>query len=258
MTSGVSQIEGSSGAGLSTWATISGYGTEDSWGASTFVTKATLTDYDFTATGAAIGLRDRIELSVSKHKFDTGDTGTRLGLGEGYTFEQDVYGAKLRLIGDAVYGQNSWLPQIAVGVQHKSADDAPLLSALGAQDHEGTDYYISATKVFLAKSLILSGTARSTRANHFGLLGHGGDQDNRSVQFEGSAAYMMTHNLVLGADYRTKPDNLSFADEGDAHAAYLAWFPTKTLSLTAAYLDLGPIALQGGQNGLYGSVQVAF
>ena len=43
----------------------------------------------------------------------------RLGLGAGYTFHQDVFGAKVRLFGDVVYDQATYLPQVAVGVQYK-------------------------------------------------------------------------------------------------------------------------------------------
>ena len=47
--------------------------------------------------GAAVGIADRLELSYQHQWFDTGGAGARLGLGRGYTFEQDVFGAKLRL-----------------------------------------------------------------------------------------------------------------------------------------------------------------
>ena len=69
---------------------------------------------------------------------------------------------------------------------------------------------------------------------------------------------MLSKRFIVGADYRTKPNNLGFADEGDALAAYLAFFVNKNLSLTGAYVDLGEIALQGRQTGAYGSVQMAF
>jgi hypothetical protein len=36
----------------------------------------------------------------------------------------------------------------------------------------------------------------------------------------------------------------------------MAWFPSKNVSLTAAYVDLGDIALQGPQRGVYLSVQL--
>jgi hypothetical protein len=258
-TGGVSQVEGTGGAGLSNWATITGYGSRDSWGATAFHTRAALDDFDLRVTGAAMGVNNRVEVSYARQSFDTGDTGPVLGLRRGYTFEQDIVGAKVRLAGDLVFDQNSMMPQIAVGAQYKSASDPALVRALGATDHQGVDFYATATKLYLDKSLLLSASLRGTKANQTGLLGFGGpDGDSRSLQFEGSAVYMIAKDLVVGADYRTKPDNLSVFEEQDAAAAYVAWFPNKSVSLTGAVVDMGDIANQGGQTGVLGSVQIGF
>ncbi len=258
-TGGVSQAEGAGGAGLSTWSVITGYGTSASYGANAFYTQAQLPSFTLRSMGGAVGIKNRVEISYAKQEFDSGDTGPVLGLPQGYTFSQDILGAKVRVAGDAVYDQDSWMPQISVGAQYKKASDDALLTALGAADDEGVDVYVAATKVLLDKSLILSGALRGTKANQLGLLGFGGDQnDDYTVQFEGSAAYMVSRKVVVGADYRTKPNNLGFANEQDAKAAYIAYFPSKNVSLTAAYLDAGEVALQGNQSGAYGSIQVGF
>ncbi|MFC3051288.1 DUF3034 family protein [Kordiimonas pumila] len=258
-TGGVSQIEGAGGAGLSTWALISGYGSERGVGVNVHHTFVKLDDFTFNSTGVAIGLYDRVEVSLARQWFDTDDAGARLGLGEDFTFSQDIVGLKVRLFGDALYTQDSWLPQVAVGVQYKNASKAPILTAVGAQRDDDFDFYLTATKAILSKSLIASGAVRFTRANQFGLLGFGGvGADSYKPQFEGSLVYMLQHNLVLGADYRTKPDNLAFAEEGDSKAVYLAWFPNKFFSVTVAAVDLGPIALQGRQQGMYVSLQTGF
>jgi hypothetical protein len=39
---------------------------------------------------------------------------------------------------------------------------------------------------------------------------------------------------------------------------YVAWFPYKQLSLTAAYVDLGTIATEQSQSGLYLSLTTSF
>ncbi len=258
-TGGVSQIEGAGGAGLTTWALISGYGSDNSFGANAFYTQSNLPDFEFRAIGGSLGIADRVELSYANQQFDTGDTGPALGLPQGYTFEQDIFGAKVRIMGDAVYDQDSWKPQVSLGVNYKKANDAPLLTALGAADDEGMDYYISTTKIFLDKSLLIGGTLRATKANQFGLLGFGGDKnDDYKVEFEGSIAYLVSRKLVIGADYRTKPDNLGFAEEQDAAAIYAAYFPNKHISITGAYVDLGDIALRGKQDGAYLSLQLGF
>jgi len=260
-TGGVTQVEGSAGGGVSTWSLISGYGSEDSYGANAFYTRSKFNDFDLESTGAAIGVGNRFEVSYARQSFDTGEAGARLGLREGYTFEQDIVGAKLRLIGNAVYDQDTWVPQVSVGAQYKKIDrdDVAVVNFIGGARDEDVDFYASATKLFLDKNLLLSGTLRATRANQFGLLGFGGDlNDNRSLQFEGSAAYMINRKLVVGGDYRTKPDNLGFAEENDTAAAYIAYFPNKHISITLAGVDLGNVALQGRQRGAYISTQIGF
>ena len=259
LTGGVSTIEGSGGGGLATWAVTTGYGAGDGVGANVHATLVDLPDYEFRSAGVAVGLWDRVELSYAKQEFDTGDTGTLLGLGQGFTFSQDVYGVKVRLFGDAVYDADTWVPQVAVGVQHKVNDQGAIISAVGGQDDEGTDVYVAATKLFLAESLLVNGTLRWTEANQTGLLGFGGDAEgNPSLQFEGSVGWLLSPNLVVGAEYRTKPDNLGFAKEDDWMDLYAAWAINKHVSITAAYVDLGSIATFADQRGLYLSLQAGF
>jgi hypothetical protein len=145
-TGGVSDLEGAGGGGLATWALISGYGTRDALGANGHFTYIDLGSYSLWTEGVTVGLFDRVELSYAYQTFDTEDVGAKLGLGKGYTIDQDVVGAKIKLVGDAVYDQDSLLPQIAVGVQYKHNDKGPLISAIGAKSADGTDFYVSATK----------------------------------------------------------------------------------------------------------------
>ncbi len=254
LTGGVSTIEGSGGGGLATWAVTTGYGAGDGIGANVHATWVDLPDYQFRSAGVAVGLWDRVELSWAQQEFDTGATGALLGLGSGFTFTQDVYGVKVRLFGDAVYDADTWVPQVAVGVQHKVNDQGAIISAVGGEDDEGTDFYVAATKLFLAESLL-----GWTEANQTGLLGFGGDAEgDPSLQFEGSVGWLLSPNLVIGAEYRTKPDNLGFAEEDDWMDVYAAWALNKHLSITAAYVDLGSIATFEDQRGLYLSLQAGF
>ena len=62
----------------------------------------------------------------------------------------------------------------------------------------------------------------------------------------------------MGGEYRTKPDNLRFARESDWWDLFVAWFPTKNLSATLAYVDLGSIAGRKRQQGVYLSLQAGF
>jgi hypothetical protein len=257
LTGGVSSLEGAGGGGLATWALVTGYETREGVGGNVHATGVALSDYTLRSVGAAAGFYDRVELSYARQAFDTGKTGAKLGIGSGYTFHQDVYGGKLRLFGDAVYDQDRLIPQVAVGVQYKANDRGGLVRALGARDDDGVDYYVAATKVLLGQSLVLNGTVRATKANQTGLLGFGG-QHGYTAQFEGSAGYLVSKRLLVGAEYRTKPDNLAFAREDDAFDLYAAYAVNKHLSVTAAYVDLGDIATFRNQRGLYLSLQAGF
>jgi len=258
-TSGVSQIEGAGGGGLVPWALITGYGTRDSVGANVHYTLGYLPDFTLHSTGASVGVLDRVELSYAHQWFDTRQVGAKLGLGAGYQFQLDVVGAKVRLFGNAVYDQDSWVPQVAAGVQLKTNNQHATLRAIGARSSSGADFYLAATKLFLAESLLLNVTVRATEANQFGLLGFGGDRGHGySAQFEGSAALLLTRNLAVGAEVRTKPDNLGFAREGTAYDAFAAYFINKNVSATLGVVALGSVARQSGQTGLYFSLQGGF
>jgi len=255
-TGGVSQVEGAGGGGLATWAMITGYGTRDSVGLNVHYTAVLLPDYALQSPGISVGLWDRLELSYAWQAFDTQNTGAQLGLGTGYTFHQNIFGAKLKLIGDAVYDQDDWLPQISIGLQHKENDRGAIIAAVGGKGSVGTDYYVSASKLFLAQSLLVNATLRETKANQFGILGFGGDKHNDySSQFEGSAAYLFSKRFAVGAELRSKPSNLGIAHEGAAWDLFAAYFFSKNLSMTAAYADLGNIVIHNSQHGAYLSLQ---
>lgn len=259
LTNGVSTVDGAAGGGLANWAVIAGNETRDGIGGSAHATLVALPDFTLKSYGAAVGVFDRLEVSYAHQSFDTRAAGAALGLGRGFTFAQDVVGAKLRIAGDAVWGQDSLLPQISIGVQHHIADKAAVIHAVGGRESEGTDLYVAATKLLLAQSLVLNGTVRFTKANQFGLLGFGTDGRNaRTAQFEGSAGYMLSSRLVVGGEYRTKPDRLGFAQEDDAYDLFAAWAVQRHVSLTAAYVDLGDIATVKNQRGLFLSLQTAF
>lgn len=269
LTGGVSSVEGVAGGGLSPWAVTGSYATRGQFGGTAFVSAAETQDYSLRIVGAALTWSDRVEVSVARQDFDTARTGAALGL-PGLHLKLDVLGAKLRLAGDAVLDSDRWMPQIAVGVQHKRLDAgglAPTLAALGAQ-REGTDLTLSATKLFLAESLLANLTLRATKANQNGLLGFGGSAHDRlRWQPELSLALLLSRHWVVGLEYRAMPDNLNPSALGDGLRAddwsdlFVAWAPNKQLSVTLAYVDLGPIVpavAARRQQGAYLSLQGAF
>lgn len=258
LTGGVSSLEGAGGGGLATWATITGYGAADGIGANAHATLVAAPDFTLKSAGAAAGFYDRFEVSYARQRFDTGAAGAKLGLGRGFAFDQDVLGAKARLFGDAVYGE-PWLPQVAVGAQLKHNDRGAVVRAVGARNNDGLDLYLAATKVVLSQSLVVNGAVRLTKANQTGLLGFGGDRsDAYAPQVEGTLGYLVSKRLVLGAEYRSKPDNLAFARENDWFDLFAAYAFDKHLSVTLAYADLGSIATFRNQRSLYLSLQAGF
>jgi hypothetical protein len=263
-TGGVSQLEGAGGGGLVPWALITGYGSRDSWGANAHVTHVSVQDYALDAYGVALGIADRVELSLATQDF----RGSLAPL-EALRIRQDIVGIKLKLYGDAVYDQDRAMPQLAAGLMYKRNKGVGGLGALGidkvkqlgAKDDKGVDAYLAATKILLDSSLLLNGTVRLTKANQMGLLGFGGDKGNSyEPVLELSGAYLANRHLVAGLEYRQKPHKLGVDNEKAYYDAFVAWFPNKNVSVTAAYAVLGDITVFNPkrQKGFYLSLQAGF
>ena len=86
-----------------------------------------------------------------------------------------------------------------------------------------------------------------------GLLGFGSAKHDRSVLIELSSAVLFNQHLAVGVEYRQKPDNLGL-QESNWRDVFVAWFPYKHVSVTAAYIDFGAIAALPKQTGWYLSV----
>jgi hypothetical protein len=271
LTGGVSSIDGAAGGGLTPWAVTASYATAGEIGATAFVTRAKTGDYGLWTCGAAVGIHDRVELSLARQDLDTQDNLAPLGLG-GLHLKQDIFGVKVRLLGDAVLDSDTLMPQVAVGIErkktHAGALGPTLFGPLGASD-SGTDVYVSATKLFLAEGVLVNLTLRATKANQNGLLGFGGAQSRRTrLQPELSVAKLLAKNLAVGVEFRAKPDHLHESvlgagalKEDDWKDVFVAWAPSKQVSLTAAWVDLGRIApavQPRRQTGAYLSAQFAF
>jgi hypothetical protein len=282
LTGGVSSIDGAAGGGLTPWAVIGSNATDGEVGATAHVSRASTQDYGLTTYGAALGFKDRIELSVARQDFNASPAIALNGIAPfgvtpGQHIKMDIVGLKVRVAGDAVLDSDTLMPQIAVGVEHKRARPGSIQSVynfLGVKN-SGTDLYVSATKLFLAQGILVNGTLRYTKANQNGLLGFGSaapGRDSYSLQPEFSVAYLLRKDLAVGMEYRFKPNNLESlgraAGLGDALSEddwkdiFIAWAPSKNLSLTLAYVDLGRIVPgvtnNRKQKGAYLSAQVAF
>lgn len=258
LTNGISSLEGASGGGLTPWAVIAGNETKDGIGVSGHATIAEVKSYDFQSAGLSIGFFDRVELSYAHHNFNTNDIGAALGLGKDYAFKQDVFGAKVKLVGDLVYG-SPMMPAIAIGAQYKNSNNDAVVRAVGAKDDKGVDYYVSASKLILSRSILASATVRATKANQIGLLGFGGDQSNSyTLQAEGSLAWQLSRRFAIGGEYRAKPNNLGIAREDDWFDLFGTYAFNKHLTAAVAYADMGSIASVGKQRGVLFSLQASY
>ena len=282
LTGGVSSMEGAAGGGLTPWAVIGSNATAGEVGGSAYLTRAATQNYALTGYGAALGLHDRFELSLARQDFDAApaialNAIAPFGVRTGQHIRMDVLGLKLKVAGDAVLDSDSFMPQISVGLQYKSVNPGSIgsvLRFLGTKT-DGVDLYVSATKLFLAQSLLVNATLRSTNANQNGLLGFGSGapgRNRRSLQPEFSVAWLLGRNFAVGAEYRFKPNNLEALGaaaglgtglrEQDWKDVYIAWAPSKNLSLTLAWVGLGQIlpGITGNrsQTGYYLSGQFAF
>ena len=257
-TGGVMQLEGNGGGGLTPWALIAGLGTDHQIGATSACTRIKPSDFTLDLCGIAVGFYNRFELSFAQQRFDLGTTVP------GETISQRIVGLKVRVLGDAVYDQDRWWPQVSVGLQYKKNQDFGFVPQLiGARDDHSIDWYANATKVWLAgpfsRTFLANLTLRATKANQLGILGFGGDRnDSYRIEPEVSLAAFLSDFVVAGVEYRKKPDNLSAFKEDDFKDLFVAWIPTKYLSVTGAFVDLGNIADKDNQRGWYLSLQGSF
>jgi hypothetical protein len=256
-TGATTEVEGAAGGGLVPWALIGGLGTNAQVGATAFVTYVSTQDFALRTAGASVDVDNRVEISAARQRFDAGSVIRGLTLG------QDILGLKVRLAGDAVFDADTWVPQIALGAQWKrTLDFDQVPRAVGAAHGEDVDFYIAATKVYFAAidghNVVVDATLRRTRANQFGLLGFGGDGARYMLAPELSAALWLNDDLLLGTEYRGKPNNLGALREESAEDVFLAWAPVKNISVTAAWADLGSVAGKSAQRGIYISVWLGY
>lgn len=262
-TGGVTTIEGSAGGGLAPWALLGSYASDEEWGGTIALSRAEVDDYTLSVTGAGLNWNNRVEVSIAHQTLDLDSLVFTLKNGFGLEqdeLNQDIFGVKVRLAGDALY--SPW-GQWSAGVQHKRQRDFTVSQAIGARDDSGTDVYFSGSKVIFAavlgRNLLVNATVRGTRANQGGLLGFGGDLNNGyEFMAEAGAGVFINRQWLIGAEYRQKPDNLSFAREDDWWDVFIAWVPDRRLAVTAAFVNLGDVATLKDQQGVYLSLQGSF
>lgn len=259
VTGGASTIEGSAGGGIVPMAVISGYGAQEEQGGTAFASYVDTGDYQLEVAGASWSWHNRVEISFAQQKLTHDSLTAALSLPTD-SISQRILAAKVRVAGDLIY---TAIPQVSIGVQHKENLDFLVPGAVGAKEDSGTDVNLTASKVFLGgllhRNLLLNANLRYTNANQTGLVGFGGDKnDDKELLPEISAGVLLNKYWLVGAEYRQKPNNLSFIKEDDWQTVFIGWFPSRNISLVAAWVDLGEVATFKDQTGWYLSLQGSF
>jgi hypothetical protein len=271
-TAGVTSVDGTAGGGIVPMAVLAGYASDGQHGGSVSASRLDTQDFALRGFSAAWSWHNRIELSVARQELNV----STFAALDGEQLRTNSYGAKLRLSGDILYTR---MPQISAGVLYRDTLNPRLAvlanntvpDALGAKDRHGVDVYLAATKVFLGgpfgRNWVLNGVLRHSKANQGGLVGFGGDRDNDySLLGEASVAAFLNRHWLLGAEYRQHPDNLSAFSQDHWADIFLAWFPNKRWSVTAAWVSLGQLSTpvipydndDRNQSGAYFSLTGAF
>jgi hypothetical protein len=218
-------------------------------------------DYALASADMAVSFANRFELILSNRDL----RGTLASLSP-LRLQQNVVGLKLKMLGDQRVEQSPWLPQISAGLMLRRDNGAGntfgLLSAkpYELRDARSMDFSLAASKSF-GQRLFLNSTLRAGRTSQFDMPGVGGFINERyQTSFDASAAYLLKRSLVVGAEYRSKPNPLGVDNEKAYQDIFISYFPTKNLSLTLAYASLGDIAVFNPkrQNGAYMSLQLGF
>ena len=119
------------------------------------------------------------------------------------------------------------------------------LANAGIKDDEGVDVTLYATRLFTAtpRPLLVNVGLRSTKAVHAGLLGF---TDNRKTVFEGNFGVLVLDNLVVGAEYRQKPDEYTsipglIEGEDDWWDVFITYIVDDHMTVSVAYAQLGDV-----------------
>jgi hypothetical protein len=205
-------------------------------------------------------LGGRLELGYGYDRFDTGTLDGDILKATGVDVDHkhvalQSYNARVLIIKENDYGTN-WLPAITAGVQYKKNSgieeiDNKLggaLTSIGLDSSDGEDYFVTATKAFVADwtfghPLIVSAGARNSSAAQLGFLGF---SDHRTTTFEGNVVYIPTSWLLVAYEYRQKGDPYRrigklVGPEDDWQAVDVSWLINSHATLVAGWGIFGNV-----------------
>jgi len=152
-------------------------------------------------------------------------------------------------------GGMNWVPAVTVGAHYKHNNDIAkinrrlggALTARGYRSDSGVEFTIVASKTLIEpignRPMIVSLCTRFTEASQIGLTGF---TNSYSPELEASVVYLLTGNLALAAEYRSKPDEITelpglIESEEDWWDVGLAYLVNEHLSFTAGYVQWGNV-----------------
>lgn len=215
-------------------------------------------------------LSDRLELGYGFNQLGLDSLSDDIRAATGVDIEETVYmhnlNARLALVKENAFN-TSWIPEITIGAHGKfnttvnDIDDqlGGVLTSAGITDQNGVDYTLYASKLVkvLPRPLLINAGVRSTKAAHIGLLGF---TDERRTRLEGNVVMFATDRLLLGAEYRQKPDEYTpvpgpsgdlVGPEDDWWSLVFAYQITNNFTVSGAYSDFGEV-LNEPENGAFG------
>jgi hypothetical protein len=112
-TGGITSFEGSAGGGITPWALIGGYGSREEIQGTAAIQLVDTGEYQLKTIGAAIGIYDRVELSVQRQTLTVSSgvvsnvfnllTQGQIVTAPSTDINQDIFGIKTKLWGDAIF-----------------------------------------------------------------------------------------------------------------------------------------------------------
>ncbi|MCE5334910.1 MAG: DUF3034 family protein [Desulfobacteraceae bacterium] len=122
------------------------------------------------------------------------------------------FNARLMLVKEGEFNL-SWLPALTFGVHYKynpnvkdiDSDLAGTLTAIGIEDNQGYEFTLYASKMLkcFPRPVLINVGCRNSDAAHIGFLGFTG---TREFLAEGNVLFFITDRLLVGAEYRMKPN----------------------------------------------------
>ncbi|MCF6355789.1 MAG: DUF3034 family protein [Candidatus Polarisedimenticolaceae bacterium] len=209
----------------------------------------------------------RVELGYAFNRLDLGDLDTDIMAAALPDIKEDNvelhhFNARALLLKDGDLDQ-SWMPAVTLGLHYKynsTIDDIDsrlggALDGIGLKDNDGVDVTLYASKLFTStpRPFFINAGLRSTKAAQIGLLGF---TDKRKTLFEANFGVLVLDNLVIGGEYRQKPDEYAaiptlIEREDDWWSAFITYVVNDNMTASVAYIKMGDV-LNHKANDTYG------